>query len=58
MYSEDLLDLWQGAIEPLKKHLDWFDKLTVLVEDHDENFFVKAFMKGMKNDTFFEALSI
>lgn len=56
--SEDLFDLRQGAAESLKKYLDHFNKVTVLVDDPDKRFFVKAFMKGLRNGVFSESLSI
>lgn len=55
---EDLFDLQQGAAEPLKKYLDRFNKVTILVDDPDERFFIKAFMKGLRNGTFSEAVCV
>lgn len=58
MQSEDLFDLRQGTIKPLKGYLNCFNKVIVLVGDPNKRFFVKAFMKGLKNRGFSEALSI
>lgn len=53
-----MFDLRQEPTEPLKGYLDRFNKSTVWVDDPDECFFVKAFMKGLQNGAFSEALSI
>lgn len=53
-----MFNLGQGSIEPLKRYLDEFNKATVLVEEPNKKFFVAAFMKGLKNGGFSEALSI
>lgn len=53
-----LFDVRQGPSDSLKNYLDRFNKTTVLVEVPDENFFVTAFIKGLRSSTFIEALII
>ncbi|RDX68785.1 Retrovirus-related Pol polyprotein from transposon 17.6, partial [Mucuna pruriens] len=54
----DLFDIKQARGESLKGYLARFNNATVRVNDPDQNFFVKAFQKGLRAGPFNDALAL
>ncbi|RDX82671.1 hypothetical protein CR513_36511, partial [Mucuna pruriens] len=54
----DLFDIKQARGESLKGYLAWFNNATVRVNNPDQNFFVKAFQKGLRAGPFKDALAL
>ncbi|RDX70030.1 hypothetical protein CR513_50775, partial [Mucuna pruriens] len=54
----NLFDIRQAKGENLKSYLTRFDNVTVLVNDPDQKFFVKAFLKGLPTGQFSDALAL
>ncbi|RDY07417.1 hypothetical protein CR513_08479, partial [Mucuna pruriens] len=54
----DLFDIKQAKGESLKSYLARFNNATVLVDDPNQKFFMKAFQKGLRTGPFSDALAL